>query len=57
MIHVQVGKNTIKDVLLDGGFRVDIITKHHSSKLGLPKPKPTSYNLKMVNQTIIKLVG
>ncbi len=25
IIQVQIGKNTIKDVLLDGGFRVNII--------------------------------
>jgi hypothetical protein len=27
LIQVQIGKNTIKDVLLDGGFGVNIITK------------------------------
>jgi hypothetical protein len=27
MIQVQIGKNTIEDVLLDGGFRINIITK------------------------------
>jgi hypothetical protein len=27
VIHVQIGKNFIKDVLLDGGFGVNIITK------------------------------
>jgi hypothetical protein len=27
MIQVQVGKNFIEDVLLDGGFGVNIITK------------------------------
>ncbi len=26
-------------------------------RLGLPKPKPTPYNLRMVDQTTIKLVG
>ncbi len=27
VIKVQVCKNTIKDVLLDGGFKINIITK------------------------------
>jgi hypothetical protein len=27
VIQVQIGKNTIEDVLLDGGSRVNIITK------------------------------
>ncbi len=27
VIQIQIGKNTIKDVLLDGGSRINIITK------------------------------
>jgi hypothetical protein len=27
IIQVQIGKNTIEDVLLDGGFGINIITK------------------------------
>ncbi len=27
VIHVHVHKNTIKDILLDGGSRINIITK------------------------------
>jgi hypothetical protein len=27
VIQIQIGKNTIEDVLLDGGSRVNIITK------------------------------
>jgi hypothetical protein len=27
VIQVQIGKNTIEDVLLDGGYGVNIITK------------------------------
>jgi len=52
-----VGKNTIEDVLLDGGLKVNIITKLFCNKLRLPKLKPKPYNLKMVYQTIFKLVG
>jgi hypothetical protein len=44
-------------VLLDGGFGVNIITKYLKLWLGLPKLKPTPYNLRMVDQTTTKLVG
>jgi hypothetical protein len=27
VIQIQIGKNMIEDVLLDGGFKVNIITK------------------------------
>jgi len=57
VIQVQIGKNTIEDVLLDGGSGVNIITKHLRLRLGLVKPKPTPYNLRMANQTITKPMG
>jgi hypothetical protein len=57
IIQVQIGKNTIEDVFLDGGFGVNIITEQLRLRLGLPKPKHAPYNLKMVDQTTIKLVG
>jgi hypothetical protein len=47
----------MEDVLLDGGFRVQIITKQLRLRLGLPKPKPTPYTLRIANQTTTKLVG
>jgi hypothetical protein len=56
VIQVQIGKKTIEDALLDGGSRVNIITKQLKLKLGLLKPKPAPYNLKMSNQTITKLM-
>jgi hypothetical protein len=45
VIYVQIGKNFIEDVLLDGGSKVNIITKE------LPTPKPIPYHLRMANQT------
>jgi hypothetical protein len=57
MIQVQIGKNFIEDVLLDGGFGVNIITKKLRVQLGLSKPKPTPYNLLMAYQTIAKPLG
>jgi hypothetical protein len=57
VIQVHIGKNTIEDVLLDGGSRINIITKQLRLRLGLPKPKPAPYNLKMANQSTIILMG
>jgi hypothetical protein len=57
VIQVQIGNNTIKDVLLDGGSRINIITKQLRLRLGLPKPKPAPYNLRMTKQTTTKPVG
>jgi hypothetical protein len=57
IIQVQIGKNTIEDVLLDGGSRINIITKQLRLKLGLSKLLHAPYNLKMANQTTPKLVG
>jgi len=57
LIQVQVGNNIVKDVLLNGGTSVNIITKNLIIKLGLPKPRPTPYHLKMANQTMTKPLG
>ncbi len=43
--------------MLDGGFRVNIITEQLRLRLGLPKLKPTPYNLRMVDQTTTKPMG
>jgi hypothetical protein len=57
IIQVQIGNNIIEDVLLDGGFGINIIIKQLRLRLGLPRPKPAPYNLKMATQTTTKLVG
>jgi hypothetical protein len=57
IIQVQVGKNFIEDILLDGGFGVNIIMEKLRVQLGLSKPKLTPYNLHMANQTIVKPLG
>jgi hypothetical protein len=44
-------------VLLDGGSEVNIIIEQLKLKLGLLKPKPIPYNLRMVDQTITKPMG
>ncbi len=57
IIQVQVGKNIIEDVMLDGGASVNIITKNLTTKLGLPKPKLAPYHLKMVDQSTTTPLG
>jgi hypothetical protein len=57
IIQVQIGKNTIEDVLPNGGSSVNIITKWLRLRLGLPKPKPAPYNMRMIDQTTTKPMG
>jgi hypothetical protein len=39
VVQVQVGKFEVKDVLLDDGSRMNIISKSLRKKLGLKKPQ------------------
>jgi hypothetical protein len=48
VIQVQIGKNTIEDVLLDGGFGINIITEQLKLRLGLPKRKLAPYKLRII---------
>lgn len=57
IIHVHIGKNLVKDVLLDGEFGVNIITDDLWKKLGLPTPKHAPCTLQIVNQTLTKLMN
>ncbi len=57
IIQVQIGKNKIEDVLLNGGFGVNIIIEQLELRLGLPNPKLAPYNLKIANQTTTKPMG
>ena len=52
LIMVQLGKNNITRVLLDGGSGINIMSEELRKKLGLPKPSPALYNLKMADQPI-----
>jgi hypothetical protein len=45
------------DVLLDGGFKVDIITKNLKKRLRLLQPKHAHYILDLFYHTMTKLVG
>jgi hypothetical protein len=57
IIQVQVGKNIVEDVLLDGRISVNIITENLITKIGLPKPRPTPYHLRMAYQNMTKPLG
>jgi hypothetical protein len=57
MTQVQVCKIFIDDVLIDGGSRVNIITKNLRIQLSLSKPNLMFYSLRMVDQTIAKPLG
>jgi hypothetical protein len=57
IIHVQVGKKIIDDVLIDGDFGVNIIIENLRLQLSLPKPNLAPYNLRLANQIIAKPLG
>jgi hypothetical protein len=57
VIQVQVGKNIVEDVLINGGVSVNIITKNFITKLGLPKPRPGPYHFRMVDQNMTRPLG
>jgi hypothetical protein len=57
IIQIQVRKNFIEDVFLDGGFGINIIIEKLKMKLGLSKLNPTPNNSCMANQTIAKPLG
>jgi hypothetical protein len=51
MVVIQL---LVEDVLIDGRTSVNIITKNLKKKLGLPKPRPIPYHLKMVDQSMTR---
>ncbi len=54
-IKEKIEKNIIKDVLLDGGSKVNIIIDQFILRLRLPKLKHAPYNLRMADPITIKL--
>ncbi len=50
VVEVCVGKFGVRDALLDNGSGVNIIFKNLKKKLGLKKPKPIPFVVKMANQ-------
>ncbi len=56
VMYVQVSKNLVEDVLLDGRSGMNIMTKGLQKWLEFPSPKLTLYTIGMADQTITKLV-
>jgi hypothetical protein len=50
IVHVHLGKYGVKDVLLDGGSSVNIISKSLRRKLGLKKLQLAPFVVRMVDQ-------
>jgi len=57
IIQIQVKKNFVEDILLGGGVSVNIIIEYLITKLDLPKPILAPYHLRMVNQSMTRLLG
>jgi hypothetical protein len=57
VIQVQVSKNFIDDVLIDGRSRINIIAEDLKVQLNLSKPNLMLYNMLMVDQIIDKPLG
>jgi hypothetical protein len=54
IIQVQVGKNIVEDVLIDGRASVNIIIKNLKTKLGLPKSKQTPNHFRSEYDQIVR---
>jgi hypothetical protein len=52
-----VGKIEIRDVLLDGGFDVNIIFENLKKKLGLKRPQSIPFMVQMVDQRKVQQIG
>ncbi len=49
VVQVRVGRFGVRDVLLDNGSNVNIISKSLRKKLGLRKPKLAPFVVRMAN--------
>jgi hypothetical protein len=54
VIQIQIGKNFIGDVLIDGGSKINIVIDNLKVQLGLSQPNPMPCNLHMVDKIIAK---
>jgi hypothetical protein len=50
IVQVSIKNCEIMDILLDGGSRMNIISKHIRRKLGLKKSHLAPFMIRMVNQ-------
>jgi len=54
VIQVQVGKNIVEVVLIDGGTSVNIVIENLRTKLGLPKSRRVPYHLRSEYDQIVR---
>jgi hypothetical protein len=57
IVQISIGNCEIMDVLLDGGFGINIIFKHMQRKLGLKKQQSVPFMVRMINQGKVQLVN
>ncbi len=57
VVQVRVGKFEVRNVLLNGKFGVNIISKILRKKLGLRNPQLTSFVIRMVDQPKVQPMG
>jgi len=57
VVQVRVGKFGVKDVLLNGGSSVNIISKSLRKNLGLRKPKLALFVIRMDDQKKVYPIG
>jgi hypothetical protein len=57
VIAIQVGKETLENVLLDKGSKVNLTTEEERIWLEMQTPLPAPYQLHMANQAVVQLVG
>jgi hypothetical protein len=57
VVQVRVGKFEIRDVLLDGGFDVNLIFESLRRKLELKRPQSAPFGVRMVDQWKVQPIG
>ena len=57
VIQLQIGRNLVDNVLLDGGSGVNIMSEDLRRRLDLPKSNPAPYNLRMADSSVVQPMG
>ena len=57
VIHVQLGGQTLTNVLVDGGSGVNVMSNHVRQALGLPQPRSARFILRMANDAPVTPLG
>lgn len=57
VVQIRVGKLGVKDVVPDGGFRINIISKELRKKLRLRRPQLAPFMVCMADQRKVQPIG